>query len=112
METKEDNKTYHYVIEECVETPVKPQWTLFSDDEYPEGDPILLRQDKAEVILSEDGEQTVPEFPKEVYGKIVEKKLVHEGDVIDGATVVKIHKDSVELKKDGKRWPQKKGWPR
>jgi hypothetical protein len=96
MKTKED-ETYHYVIQECAETPVKPQWTLFSDDEYGEGDSILLRQDNAQVILSEDGEQAkgvspnlhgeeigwpdAQVFPKAEggYGMIVEKKLVHEG---------------------------------
>ncbi|MBN1509123.1 MAG: hypothetical protein JW955_19915 [Sedimentisphaerales bacterium] len=114
MKTKED-KTYHYVIEERIKlsprpsTPVALQWTLLSDDDYSEADSIRLRQDSPEVIPSADDEQAVIAFPKEVYGEIIEKQLVREGGVINGATVVKIHKDTVEFEKDGKRWTRQKG---
>jgi hypothetical protein len=114
MKTRED-KTYHYIIEEGLELSPRPstsvalQWTLLSDDEYREGDSIRLRQDNPEVIPSADDEQPLMRFPKEVYGQIVEKQLVREGGVIDGATVVKIHKDTVEFEKDEKRWTRKKG---
>jgi len=37
----------------------------------------------------------------------VDRKIVHEGDTIHGATVVKIYKDKVEFEKNGKRWEQK-----
>ena len=33
-------------------------------------------------------------------------KLVHEGDIIAGAKVIKIHRDRVEFKKDGFSWTQ------
>jgi hypothetical protein len=114
VKTKED-KTYHYVIEERMELSLPPsrrvtqEWTLLSDDEHREGDSIRLRQDNAEVIPSAHGEQARKEFPQEVYGEIVEKELVFEGGVTDGATVVKIHEDTVEFEKDGKRWTRKKG---
>ncbi len=36
-------------------------------------------------------------------------KLVREGDIIDGVTVVKIRMDRIEFEKDGKRWTQKEG---
>jgi hypothetical protein len=35
------------------------------------------------------------------------KEIVHEGEKIFGATVVKINKDSVEFEMNGKRWTQK-----
>jgi hypothetical protein len=38
---------------------------------------------------------------------IVDRKIVHEGDVIHGATVVKIYRDSVKFSKKGKNWEQK-----
>ena len=37
---------------------------------------------------------------------IVNGKIVKEGQVIRGATVVKIHRDEVEFEKDGRRWTQ------
>jgi hypothetical protein len=38
---------------------------------------------------------------------IVDRQIVHEGDVIHGATVVKIYKDKVKFSKSGKSWEQK-----
>ena len=38
---------------------------------------------------------------------IVDRKIVHEGDVIHGATVVKIYKDKVKFSKKSKNWEQK-----
>jgi hypothetical protein len=38
---------------------------------------------------------------------IVDRKIVHEGDVIYGATVVKIYRDSVKFGNKGKNWEQK-----
>lgn len=38
---------------------------------------------------------------------IVDRKMVHEGDVIHGATVVKIYRDSVKFSENGKNWEQK-----
>jgi thioredoxin 1 len=37
---------------------------------------------------------------------IVNGKMAHEEDVIDGVRVFKIHKDKVEFEKDGRRWSQ------
>jgi thioredoxin 1 len=37
---------------------------------------------------------------------IVNGKIVHEEDVIDGVRVLKIHKDKVEFEKEGRRWSQ------
>ena len=39
----------------------------------------------------------------------INDKLVSEGGVIDGVTVFKIHEDTVEFEKNGKRWTQKVG---
>jgi hypothetical protein len=38
---------------------------------------------------------------------IVDRKIVYEGDVIYGATVVKIYKDKVKFSKKGTNWEQK-----
>ena len=38
---------------------------------------------------------------------IVDRKMVHEGDVIHGATVVKIYQDKVKFSEKGKNWEQK-----
>ena len=39
----------------------------------------------------------------------INDKMVSEGGVVGGATVFKIHEDTVEFKKNGKRWTQKVG---
>ncbi len=39
----------------------------------------------------------------------INDKMVSEGAVVDGATVFKIHEDTVEFEKNGKRWTQKVG---
>ncbi|KPK39856.1 MAG: hypothetical protein AMJ65_11085 [Phycisphaerae bacterium SG8_4] len=39
----------------------------------------------------------------------INDKMISEGDVIDGITVLKIHEDAVEFEKNGKRWTQKVG---
>ena len=38
---------------------------------------------------------------------LIGTQIVHEGDKVLGATVVKINKDSVEFEMDGKKWTQK-----
>jgi hypothetical protein len=38
---------------------------------------------------------------------VVDRKIVHERDTIQGVTVVKIYKDKVEFEKNGKNWTQK-----
>lgn len=38
---------------------------------------------------------------------VIGNQIVHEGEKVSGATVVKINKDSVELEMNGKRWTQK-----
>ena len=38
---------------------------------------------------------------------VIGKQIVHEGEQVAGANIVKIHKDSIEFEKGGKRWRQK-----
>jgi len=38
---------------------------------------------------------------------VIGTQIVHEGDVILGATIIKIDKDGVEFEKEGKTWTQK-----
>jgi hypothetical protein len=42
---------------------------------------------------------------------LIDKQVVYEGDTINGAKVIKIHKDKVEFEKDGNRWTQEVGVP-
>jgi type II secretory pathway component PulC len=37
---------------------------------------------------------------------IIDEKVLHEGDIIDGATIVKIYKDKVVFTKNGRIWEQ------
>ena len=37
---------------------------------------------------------------------VVGSEIVHQGDIVLGATVVKIDENTVEFEKDGKRWTQ------
>jgi len=39
----------------------------------------------------------------------INDQMASEGDVIDGFTVLKIHKNTVEFEKNGKRWNQEVG---
>jgi hypothetical protein len=38
---------------------------------------------------------------------IIGIEILHEGDIVSGATIVKINKDSVEFEMNGKEWTQK-----
>ena len=38
---------------------------------------------------------------------IIDEKVLHEGDIIDGATIVKIYRDKVVFTKNGRKWEQK-----
>jgi len=38
---------------------------------------------------------------------VIGNQIVHEGEKVSGATIVKINKDSVEFEMNGKRWTQK-----
>lgn len=38
---------------------------------------------------------------------VIDTEIVHEGAIIHGIKVVKIHKDKVEFEKNSKRWTQK-----
>jgi hypothetical protein len=38
---------------------------------------------------------------------VVDRKIVHEGSMIDGVAVVKIYQDKVEFAKNRKKWMQK-----
>ena len=97
-ESSKGDKMYHYRIENNVLD------TLLSKEKYEIGDPIRLYQEEGEVTQDENGEQVTKKYPKDVYGTIVNRKLVREGDIVDGATVVKIHEDEVEFEKG---WTQK-----
>jgi hypothetical protein len=40
---------------------------------------------------------------------VIDGVILHEGDMICGVKVVKIHEDTVELEKEGQKWQQKLG---
>jgi len=46
-------------------------------------------------------------YTEDSQSAVIGNHIVHEGEEIQGVTVVKISKDSVEFEMDGKRWTQK-----
>jgi hypothetical protein len=40
---------------------------------------------------------------------VIDGVILHEGDIIHGVKVFKIHEDAVELEKNGQRWQQNVG---
>ena len=40
---------------------------------------------------------------------VIDGVILHEGDMIHGVKVVKVHEDTVELEKEGQKWQQKIG---
>ena len=86
----------------------------------------LVRLEQKEKNLKEQAFKTVhhvkaqPETPKRgivnaiIYynGKftaMVDNKIVHEGDRIEGIEILKIHADKIQFKKNRSRWTQKLG---
>jgi thioredoxin 1 len=61
---------------------------------------------KAAVVSNEDVSLTGIFYTEDNPISIVDSKIVHEEDVIDGVKVLKIHKDRVEFEKSGRRWSQ------
>jgi thioredoxin 1 len=63
---------------------------------------------KAAVVLDEDisltGISYTEDDPEPI--AIVNGKIVHEEDVIDGVRVLKIYKDKVDFERDGRKWSQ------
>ncbi len=45
-------------------------------------------------------------FSRDHPSAVIGTHVVHEGDEISGATIVKINRDSVEFERDGKQWSQ------
>ena len=56
--------------------------------------------------LPEPGVVTGISYAKEGSSAAIGYEIVHDGDMIDGVKVVKIHIDKVEFEKNGKRWAQ------
>ena len=46
-------------------------------------------------------------FSRDNPSAVVGTEVVHEGDKVLGATIVRINKDSVEFEKNGERWSQR-----
>ncbi len=69
-----------------------------------------------DLLLSNRGVVTVIAYNDENPSAVIDSRLVHRGDVIDGVKVVGIYKDKVEFDRNGTKWSQKirerpaKGW--
>jgi hypothetical protein len=59
--------------------------------------PVILRRIALSGILYSEDDPSA----------IIGGNIVKEGDIINGAKVVKIHKDMVEFEKNGKKWTQR-----
>jgi len=62
--------------------------------------------EKASALLNRDVSLTGIIYSEDNPMAIVNSKIVNEGDVVGEVKVVKIHKDSVELERSGRRWSQ------
>lgn len=62
--------------------------------------------EKAAGLLSRDVSLSAISYSEDNPVAIVNSKIVHEGDVVGEVTVVKIHKDKVDLERAGRRWSQ------
>ena len=45
-------------------------------------------------------------YSKDKPSAVIGSQIVYEGDTINGFTIVKINRDSIEFKKDGQKWQQ------
>lgn len=61
---------------------------------------------RAAVVLNNDVSLTGIFYTENNPAAVVDGKIVHEEDVIDGVRVLKIHKHKVEFERSGRRWSQ------
>ena len=97
-------------------TSIKPAVASTNIDwEPPELYPTMLRDPMMQAALVAVGPRQEENRKLEVRGivysqdnptAVVGSAIVHEGDMVSGATVIKINKSSVEFEKDGKRWTE------
>jgi hypothetical protein len=66
----------------------------------------LLQFSWSDAVASHDGEVTAIMYSDDKPTAIVGDQLVHDGDIVCGVRVVRIHKDMVEFEKNGKAWSQ------
>jgi hypothetical protein len=66
----------------------------------------LLQFCLSDAVASHDGEVTAIMYSDDKPTAIVGDRLVHDGDIVCGVRVVRIHKDMVEFEKNGKAWSQ------
>jgi hypothetical protein len=59
------------------------------------------------LLVSRHGVVTAIVYNEEKPSAVIDSKLVHIGDVIDGVKVVGIYRDRVEFDKNGTKWAQK-----
>ena len=87
--------------------------TAEEDEKSPLDDPILLAASTSS-MRSPDKSANKGFVSGIAYSEshalaFINDKMISEGGVIDGITVLKIHEDAVEFEKNGKRWTQKVG---
>lgn len=85
------------------------------DWELPEPYPTTLRDPMQAAFVATVGPQPETDRKLNVRGivysqdnpsAVVGAQIVHEGDEVSGAIVIKINRNSVDFEKDGKRWTQ------
>jgi hypothetical protein len=81
------------------------KWTV--PKPYPQQLRDPMKQASSMKSQSSSGELTVKGIVfSDSPSAVIDGQIVHEGDVIIGATVLKINEGSVEFEKDGKKWKQ------
>jgi len=66
----------------------------------------LLQFCLSDAVASHDGEVTAIMYSDDKPTAIVGDRLVHDGDIVRGVRVVRIHRNMVEFEKNGKAWSQ------
>ena len=75
-------------------------WTAKEDAVV--GEPVTTKRTVvAGTVYSEEDQS------KEDHSAVIDGEIIHEGDVVHGANVVKIDRGEVEFEKNGKRWRQR-----
>ncbi|MHC4532106.1 MAG: hypothetical protein ACYSXD_11190 [Planctomycetota bacterium] len=85
----------------------RQQWQI--PEPYPESISDVMQFNEADAVSITRGLVSVKGivYSEDNPSAVVSNEIVHEGDEISGATVVKIYKDRVEFEMNGKTWTQK-----
>jgi hypothetical protein len=100
------------------DTGTEIDWKIPEPIKIAEKDPVKLPDESADRNQQQNGKTAGPHsaagtiiirdivFSRDKPSAVIGSKIVYVGDVINGATIVKIDRDGVEFEKNGDRWEQ------